>query len=491
MNSFCSQDSLLSESDVEQKFIWPLLTFTQPLGLGFLPSDIFTKRDIRKFEIGKGKDRKVYFPDYVVSIAGLPMFIVEAKAPDEELTTAVHEARLYATELNAKFPPSFNPCSATVVTNGKQTLVQSWDSDTPLFSFTLDEAQPATVQFSHFIDALDRKTVQARAYDHLRKLVNRKYYRPIDFVGGKTVRNEEIAPNSFGASLVLNYRSVFNPSNRAERAFVVRNAYISPAVTFVRAFEIFLQFCTSGYIDEAEILKIMTSQGQHILPHHVVYRVLLRMNRRFFDGDNSYIKNVFQCTPEDPSPEHFVRIGILDWLWSRRFERGPNGVRGYHRTATLLQALASRGFDCQRVMEEVQYLVTGYCITPEHQRFDRLSPDDLICISPAGYIHHALINDPNYLAACAEDLWFADEKIAHDVATRISKRGSVGHFYRTTLLYNARDVVHYLEDRMHSRAPDTSIFLTEEAKLPSFDLVETGKTIAAMIAALRLPSTGE
>jgi len=808
MSSFCSLDSLITESDVEQKFIWLLLTLDPPLGLGFSASEIITKRDIRKFEIGKGKDRKVYFPDYVISMGGLPMFIVEAKAPNEELPSAVREARLYATELNARFSPSINPCAFTIVSNGGETCIQSWDSDTPLFRFTLDEANPANVQFSRFIDALEHKKIQAQSHATLRKLVNKKYFRPVDFVGGKSVRNEEIAPNTFGASLVLNYRSIFNPSNRAERAFIVRNAYIpsqrreryiheidriiraaapisvsdAKAIedtgkpdevtaklydikllehqvlllvgavgagksTFIdylqeitlppeikqttewlhldlnvaplnkegiydwvmdrmrsellmahadlnlesisglkklygpelqklkhgvlslfqegsdeynkrladeitalqrdrlstaralerhlcaergklliivcdncdkrdrdeqllmfqvaqwiqttfrclvvlplrdvtydnhrheppldtalkdlvfrieppnfqkvlqkrvllalqemqkreptkllsfslknglvvqypssklgmflasimksvyeheafirrmisgiagrdirRAMEIFLQFCTSGYIDEAEILKIMTSEGQHVLPYYVVSRVLFRMNRRFYDGNASYLKNVFQCSPEDPNPEHFVRVGILDWLWSKRFERGPNGIRGFHRTETLLQDLALRGFDSERVLEEVHYLITGYCIAPEHQRFDRLSPNDLICISPAGYIHLDLVKDLNYLAACAEDLWFVDESIARAVSTRISKRGSLGHFRRTTSLYNARDLVDYLLDRMRNRLPDTLLFLTDEATLPGFGLTDVQQSIKQAIRGLSPPN---
>src|ERR1019366_7229374 len=52
-----------------------------------------------------------------------------------------------------------------------------------------------------------------------------------------------------------------------------------------RAMEIFLEFCTSGHIGEDEILSIRASQGRRALPYEVVARVLLRMNRRFYDGD--------------------------------------------------------------------------------------------------------------------------------------------------------------------------------------------------------------
>jgi hypothetical protein len=51
---FCSLSELLTESDVEQKVIWPLLTTPYPSGLGLRTSDVLTKTSIRRLEIGKG-----------------------------------------------------------------------------------------------------------------------------------------------------------------------------------------------------------------------------------------------------------------------------------------------------------------------------------------------------------------------------------------------------------------------------------------------------
>ena len=93
--------TLLSESDVEQKFIIDLLTTEIPDGLGFKTSDFKTKIDIRKIAIDKGTKKKLYFPDYAVVIDGLPLMIIEAKTPGEDLSEAIREARLYATEINS------------------------------------------------------------------------------------------------------------------------------------------------------------------------------------------------------------------------------------------------------------------------------------------------------------------------------------------------------------------------------------------------------
>src|ERR1035441_8482853 len=115
---FCSLEELHTESDVEQKLLWPLLTTGVPNGAGLVSADVLTKLSIRRLEIGKGSSRKLYYPDYMVVIAGLPVLVIEAKAPGESVDQALAEARRYATELNALFPSGINPCTRIVACNG-------------------------------------------------------------------------------------------------------------------------------------------------------------------------------------------------------------------------------------------------------------------------------------------------------------------------------------------------------------------------------------
>ena len=46
MALYCEIDSLVTESDVEQKFIYLFLHSDQPLGLGLRDSEIYTKKCI-------------------------------------------------------------------------------------------------------------------------------------------------------------------------------------------------------------------------------------------------------------------------------------------------------------------------------------------------------------------------------------------------------------------------------------------------------------
>jgi hypothetical protein len=58
---FCSLEELHTESDVEQKLLWPLLTTGVPNGAGLVSADMLTKLNIRRLEIGKGSSRKLYY----------------------------------------------------------------------------------------------------------------------------------------------------------------------------------------------------------------------------------------------------------------------------------------------------------------------------------------------------------------------------------------------------------------------------------------------
>ena len=64
-------ETLITESDVEQKFTWPLLTGLSPHGLGLTAAELFTKPDIRAFEIEKGQAAKRRYLDTIQNATGV------------------------------------------------------------------------------------------------------------------------------------------------------------------------------------------------------------------------------------------------------------------------------------------------------------------------------------------------------------------------------------------------------------------------------------
>jgi hypothetical protein len=226
-----------------------------------------------------------------------------------------------------------------------------------------------------------------------------------------------------------------------------------------RALEIFLDFCMSGHIGEDEIYKIRFFEGCYVLPLSVVARVLLRMQRRYYDGDKAYVKNLVQCNPDDALPDHFVKLAILHWLERRQTVLGPAGVAGFHRVENLLRDLAQLGHDANRVRADLIYLNREGCCVAEHQRVDEIHDGDLVKITASGLVHLQLMANPEYLAACAEDTFLSDLELAKRVAGRITGKGLKGQFSRTTAAKNAWELVAYLKLRAEEKIGAPDIYL--------------------------------
>jgi energy-coupling factor transporter ATP-binding protein EcfA2 len=220
---------IYNESDVEQKFIIQFLTSIQPLGLGYSLCDFRTKADLRQLVIGKGREEKLYYPDYVIILHGLPLLVIEAKRPDDnDIENALREARLYAAEINALFPTNLNPCQKIIATNSKRILCTAWDTNEVFIEITKEEIEASHPKLARLIEFAG-KTTLSHFSDTVKKNIrgSTEFTRPTNLLGGPAVRQEELKLNSFGNTLALDYRHLFNPETIDERRKIVQNAYVT------------------------------------------------------------------------------------------------------------------------------------------------------------------------------------------------------------------------------------------------------------------------
>ena len=230
MGLYCDIDDLHNESDVEQKFIYHFLSMDPPMGLGFSSGEILTKADLRKITIGKGNSKKIYYPDYVVSIRGVPVFVLEAKKPKENLETAYSEARLYATEINSQFRHNLNVCGLIMVSNGNETWAGYSDTNEPSIKITFDEFNVENVEFNKLLNLCSKKVLKEYADQPYKDKKGKAFFKtPVSNLGGRQVQNEELEENAFGRTLVFENSKVFDPETEEDRYVIVDNAYIPSA----------------------------------------------------------------------------------------------------------------------------------------------------------------------------------------------------------------------------------------------------------------------
>lgn len=230
MSLFCELSSLETESDVEQKFIFPFLTSNSPLGLGLAQSDIYTKKVLKPRVIDKGQKQKVYYPDYLIMIRGIPVLVVEAKKPGEDLLSAFSEARLYAAEINADYPHKINVCQNIIVTNGVHTYAGYHDQAEPLYKLNFDDFNAENAIFKEVLSFCSKDKLEKLANQPYKDARGRSIFNtPVSLLGGKRVQDEELVENSYGRTLVFENRSIFDPETEEDRIEIVENAYITSA----------------------------------------------------------------------------------------------------------------------------------------------------------------------------------------------------------------------------------------------------------------------
>lgn len=784
--------ALENEGDVELKLVIPLLTRPSPNGLGLPLSYLQAKSNIRRFMIGKGSSQKLYFPDFLIVVAGIPLAVIEAKGPGEDVVEGLRQARLYAAELNAIFPSGTNPVQYVLAVNDNKLLLARWDQSAAILDADWSMVGPYTEQYVVLENALGRQSIEGQFARFSNAQPALSLHKPRRLLGGLSVQNEEIGTNTFGASIAADFAHIFNPATRQDRQFIARNGYIpsrrreryidpidkviraskppseihtvpiedtarpnevlsqfrnlkplehqvlllvgsagSGKSTFVdylsevalpkdvrqatiwvrvnmnaapvsheeiyawlreqiiegcqgeypeldfddlttmqkiysvevnkwgkgvgklypepntrntklaeylegllrdrqvtavahtrycatdrrkllvvvldncdkrtrdeqllmfqaaqwvqkefrglvvlplreetfdthrdkppldtalkdlvfrieaplfqsllinrvqlalneigkslpktlsyelangfrveypasdmafyltsivksifdhdryirrmivglsarnmrRAMEIFLEFCTSGHIPEEQIFRIRRSEGKHTLPLHLVTRVLLRMNRRYYDNDYSYIKNIFAANWQDDRPFYFTRLVILRWLYKRISEFGPSREKGYFSIHNLKKELAPLGFELKIIDREIEALLKAQCIVSEDLTVELLADETLVRIAPAGMVHLDLVGNIDYLGAVAEDTYMP-EQLARKVADRIYD--SHCHYTKRTFLANASDLVGHLQEVRQKDAALTGLFLETN---PLWELTDIDSAIAAV-----------
>lgn len=755
-----------NESDVEQKFVMPLLSEAPPHGLGYGVAQIDTKPTVFGEFIGKGKTRRKYIPDYLVQVSSLPLLVVEVKAPGENIAEALAEARLYAHEINSKYFTHVNPAKHVLATNGEQVVLASWDSAKVRLTLDIVDGKLTTLGLNKLSEAIGWQVLVDDARGAWQLLSSRDFYCPKNLLGGKNVRNQVVAKNQFGTNLSLRFRHLFNPRSLQERSYIVKNAYIQsfnrnrhvdpidkvvrqsippscsmldeaesakggnlasvisrgtklegsillliggPGVgktTFVdylrevalqpslidsttwvhlnindcptsqeyayrwiqeqiiatlggcfpeedstgpdflkqlywqeckklirgplslldpeseayktrlvdslmswsadlgltskryvehfvrsrgklllvvfdncdkrtrdeqlrmfevanwlkseipcllflpirdvtydnhkneppldtvlkdmtfriepprfsevlkrriklaieeladesgnannysyslpngirvtypasdlgvylasvlksvfehdrlvrkttiglagrdirQALEIFLDFCSSGHIGSDEIFQIKQKNGDHTISYHTVKRVLLRRDRKYYDGDVALIKNILWADTDDPLPLYCLRLAILRWLYEQRFNKGPSGLKGYFPASKLIECLVPLAATPTAIMRELNYLVKNRVVTAESLGLALESEEDLIALSSSGHVHLGLVDDVDYLGTIAEELWYTDSSAATQISGRLGR--GVPTFADT--LENATTLCDYLKARGHS-----------------------------------------
>lgn len=137
-NKYCKSKNLRNESDVEQNFIVPFLN-----DLGFTEDLRKSKTTISLIEIGKGKKKKKYVPDFVCYLDKLhykPILIIDAKSPNEGADEGISDSQLYTAIIRRNITAP-KPKQYCIGTNGLVFIVKEYESDKEKIRLNFEDFQ--------------------------------------------------------------------------------------------------------------------------------------------------------------------------------------------------------------------------------------------------------------------------------------------------------------------------------------------------------------
>jgi GTPase SAR1 family protein len=190
---------LNTESDVEQKFLYPFIC--HPSYLGIPSAWVRTKDYMEPTQIDKGAGKRSgYIPDYSIQKSGFPLLIVEAKSPDDTIEKALREARMYASEINKRYPPNVNPIGYVLASNGEQVALTQWDSETEVLIANCEDVQPGSSVLAAFKSAIGKDELEKRSKTISVEFQTRKFYR-VGTHMTPTQMSEQLGINEFAQQL--------------------------------------------------------------------------------------------------------------------------------------------------------------------------------------------------------------------------------------------------------------------------------------------------
>jgi hypothetical protein len=217
--------SLVTEADVEQKVVYPLLQDEHYLDLPLIA--IHTKEYLRPTTLDKAAGKTSgYFPDVSVWIQGLLVMIVEVKAPDVPAETGYREASLYARHINQSYRSGLNPCRYIFASNGNRLLFGHWDA-MPTMSIDLVDLKPHTAMLDQLREQFGRSALERHASICVSTLRTERAERPFQLAGGVAILTAKKALNTFAADLSPLLRRYFSSTTQLTNRELIRRAYVS------------------------------------------------------------------------------------------------------------------------------------------------------------------------------------------------------------------------------------------------------------------------
>jgi hypothetical protein len=151
------------------------------------------------------------------------------------------------------------------------------------------------------------------------------------------------------------------------------------------ALGVFARILASGHFDADRVIGIGTG-GNPRIENNQLIKILMRSDYRLYSEQSGFVHNIFWAPTEQFTGNVFLTAEALGFF-AQEGTSGSDRIPGYWRLEELLSDASSMGFEEAELRAAVQNLVQRKMIAYDGEDTDNPKDDDLIKITPSGFIH--------------------------------------------------------------------------------------------------------
>jgi len=180
-----------------------------------------------------------------------------------------------------------------------------------------------------------------------------------------------------------------------------------------KALDMFMAIINSGHMPENLIATVAAGDGIRKFPEHLVLKILMRQDYRFFSEASGFISNLLYCDSQWERPNNLLVSEILFYLIGQRKVNGDNGQMGFVAVGKLQEKLESFGYVRPDILAAAQYLLSNDLLDADKAGASAINLGDCVKASASGWAHMRILSARSeYLSAILPTTPINDQKFA-------------------------------------------------------------------------------
>jgi hypothetical protein len=218
-----------------------------------------------------------------------------------------------------------------------------------------------------------------------------------------------------------------------------------------KALDMFMAIITSGHMPEDLITNVVSGPETSSFPEHLIFRILMRQDYRFYSDNSGNIANLFFCDRRWERPSNFTVIEAIFYLVKNIRSPGDNGQMGFVSVERILEHLEAFGFVRDDIFEAILYLLKKDLVETDSATATKLARSDAVKATASGWAHLRILSSrAEYVGSVLPTTAINDGRLSARITDLMQIESRFGTLDRTQVAGVVRDFQIYLENQFQA-----------------------------------------